>query len=214
MKLGVFDSGIGGASVAAHLREVYPDAEIMYVDDRQNVPYGNKEQDEIFALTNAAIQPLLFGECDVIILACNTATAACIELLREMYPWQKFIGLEPMVKTAVSLTKTGVVAICATPYTLQSERYLGLKARFAKDTEVIEPDCSEWASMIEHNAIDDDKIQAVVREALEHDADVIVLACTHYHWIKERIAELAGDAAQVIDPSDAIARRVKQLLNE
>ncbi|MES2631148.1 MAG: glutamate racemase [Patescibacteria group bacterium] len=212
MRLGVFDSGIGGKSVASHLQLNFPDADILYVDDHKNVPYGTKAEDEIVRLTDAAIQPLLTAQCDIIILACNTATAAAIKILRAKYPEQNFIGLEPMVKTATELTKTGVITMCATPYTLQSKRYLGLKAKFARDTIVIEPSCSQWASMIEHNEIDDDEIQFVVAQALKNNSDVIVLACTHYHWIKERIIQLASDKVQVIDPSEAIARRVKQLL--
>lgn len=212
MKLGVFDSGIGGKSVALHLQKEFPDAEVLYVDDRKNVPYGNKTHEDIFSLTHAAIRPLLEGGCDIIILACNTATAAAIDTLRQLYPDQKFIGLEPMVKTASQLTSTGVIAICATPYTLRSERYLRLKNTFATEREVLEPDCSEWASMIEHNAIDDSKIEFVVKQALKANADVIVLACTHYHWIKQRIIALAGNKVRVIDPSEAIGRRVRQLM--
>lgn len=213
MKLGVFDSGIGGKSVAQHLQTAYPDADILYVDDHENVPYGTKTEAEIISLTDTAIQPLLVSDCDIIILACNTATAAAIDILRGKYPGQKFIGLEPMIKTAGEITKTGIVTICATPYTLQSERYRGLKQKFAQNITIIEPDCSQWASMIEHNDIDDSKIQLVVTKALDNHADVIVLACTHYHWIKERIIELAGDTIRVIDPSEAIVRRVKQLLD-
>ena len=213
MKLGVFDSGIGGKAVARDLQVNFPDADVLYVDDHEHVPYGTKTRDKIFELTNAAIQPLLSAECDVIVLACNTATAAAIESLRALYPEQKFIGLEPMVKTASQLTKSGVVTICATPYTLQSDRYTNLKSRFAQNTTIFEPDCSDWASMIEHNAIDDTKIEQVVNQALQNDSDVIVLACTHYHWIKQRISELAGSGVTVIDPSEAIVRRVKQLLS-
>lgn len=212
MKLGVFDSGIGGKSVVAYLEASYPDADILYVDDHTNVPYGSKTKDEIIHLTQAAIQPLLAEDCDIIILACNTATAAAIDTLRDLYPKQKFIGLEPMVKTAAELTKTGVAMICATPYTLHSERYLKLKVKYASHINIIEPDCSEWAMMIEHNTVDDTEIQYVVQQAIDTNSDVIVLACTHYHWIKERIIKLAGETIQVIDPSEAIVSRVKQLM--
>lgn len=212
MKIGVFDSGIGGKSIADHLKTVYPDAEILYVDDRKNVPYGNRTNEEVVALTDAAIQPLLHSQCDVIVLACNTATAAAIDTLRATYPKTPFVGLEPMVNTAAGLTKSGVIAVCATPSTLQSERYQSLKDRFASDHTIIEPDCSDWASMIEHDEVDEGRIAAIVNEACSAGADVIVLACTHYHWIKEQITELSQGCALVIDPSDAIARQVGVVL--
>jgi len=211
MKIGVFDSGIGGKSVADSLRVAYPDAGIVYVDDRAHVPYGSRSHEEIIRLTDAAIQPLLQQRCDVIVLACNTATVAAIEFLREKYPTTPFVGLEPMVKPAVAMSSTGVIAICATPYTLRSERYENLKNKYATGITVIEPDCSDWAAMIEHNQVDDAKIAQVVEDACDAGADVIVLACTHYHWIKEKITELSRGRAMVIDPSDAIARRVGQI---
>lgn len=213
MKIGIFDSGIGGKSVANTLQHDYPDAEVLYVDDRKNVPYGSRSFDEIVKLTDAAIQPLLEAQCDAIVLACNTATAAAIETLREKYPETPFIGLEPMVKPASNLTKTGVVAICATPFTLGSERYKGLKEKYAADITVLEPDCSDWAYLIENNLIDSQKIAKTVEEVCSANADVIVLACTHYHWIKQEILELARGRATVIDPSEAISRRVRQVLN-
>lgn len=212
MKIGVFDSGIGGKSVANSLARDFPEATIEYVHDSAHVPYGGRDKDEIITLTEAAIQPLLVGGCDCIVLACNTATAAAIEYLRDTYPTQQFVGLEPMVKPAVLETKTGSIAVCATPYTLQSERYNTLKQRYAQNTRIIEPDCSEWAAMIEHNAIDDEKIEIVIKEVLESNADVIVLACTHYHWIKEKIIAQVGSQVRVLDPSEAISRRVASLV--
>lgn len=121
MKIGVFDSGIGGKSVANSISQAFPRAEVQYVADTEHMPYGQHERKDIIRLTDAAIQPLLAGGCDVIVLACNTATAAAISELRLKYPHQPFIGLEPMVKTAAKATKTGKIVVCATPFTLGSE---------------------------------------------------------------------------------------------
>lgn len=211
-KIGVFDSGIGGKSIANTLRNDYPHAQIIYVDDRNNIPYGERELNEIADLTDKAIQPLLDAKCDAIVLACNTATAAAIDTLRVKYPTIPFIGLEPMVKPASSLTKSGVIAICATPFTLHSERYRKLKDTYAAEITVLEPDCSEWAYLIEHNQLEIQKIAETIDKACAAGADVIVLACTHYHWIKEKILELSTGRAIVIDPSDAISRRVREVL--
>ncbi len=212
LKIGVFDSGIGGKSIADTLQADFPAAEIIYVDDKKNVPYGSRSLDEIIRLTDAAIQPLLSVGCDVIVLACNTATAAAIEKLREKYPTTPFVGLEPMVKSASEITKSGIVAICATPFTIASERYRNLKEKYATNIRVIEPDCSDWAYLIEHNQIDTAKIDAIINGACSAGADVIVLACTHYHWIKEEVIALTNGRAVVLDPSEAISRQVRQIL--
>lgn len=212
MKLGVFDSGIGGEAVAAALQETFPTADIIIVNDKTNIPYGNKSSNQVISLTDAAIQPLLSASCDVIVLACNTATAAAIETLRSRYPGQKFIGIEPMVKTAAQLTKSNTIAVCATPATLASQRYKQLIETFGAHLNIIEPDCSEWAYLIENNQLNRSHIEQTITELCGRGADVIVLGCTHYHWIKDLIAELATGHAKVIEPSEAIGRRVQELL--
>lgn len=212
MKLGIFDSGIGGEAMAASLQKAFPDATLQVVNDHKNVPYGSKTTKQIISLTDAAIQPLLAGNCDIIILACNTATAAAIEILRKRYPLQAFIGLEPMVKPAASSTKTGVIAVCATPSTLGSQRYRNLVETYGKDVRIIEPDCSQWAYMIETDHIDRSTIKRTIDECCEEGADVIVLACTHYHWIKELITDITAGRAIILEPSEAIVRRVKAIV--
>lgn len=212
MKLGVFDSGIGGEAVAQALQQTFPDAEMIVVNDKANVPYGDKTVEEVIRLTDAAIQPLLSASCDIIILACNTATAAAIETLRASYPTQKFIGIEPMIKTAASLTKTNAIAVCATPATLSSKRYQQLIAKYGTHLDIIEPDCSTWAYMIENNQLNHELVKQIITNICERGADVIVLGCTHYHWIKEEIIELAAGRATILEPSEAIGRRVQQLL--
>jgi glutamate racemase len=212
MKLGVFDSGIGGRAVAEALARSFPEAIIITVNDAQNVPYGDKAPDDVVTLTDKAIQPLLTQHCDIIVLACNTATALAISTLRDRHPTQKFIGIEPMVKTAASTTKSKVVAVCATPATLASARYKALIAKHATHLTILEPDCSTWAYMIENNRINRQKIIDVINAVCEEGADVIVLGCTHYHWIKSMIAEIAGDRAVILEPSEAISQRVASLI--
>jgi glutamate racemase len=212
MKLGVFDSGIGGQAVAAALHKSFPEAELVVVNDHKNVPYGSKTPQHILDLTDAAIQPLLAARCDIIILACNSASAAAIEELRRRYPSQPFIGLEPMVKPAAALTKTGTIAVCATPATLASERYHRLVKTYGQGLRIIEPDCSEWATMIENNQVNRAQIGETINNCCKEGADVVVLACTHYHWIKDLISEIAAGRATVIEPSEAIGRRVRQIL--
>jgi glutamate racemase len=214
MKLGVFDSGIGGEAVAAALQITFPDADIITVNDKPNLPYGDKSIQDVIRLTTIAIQPLLDASCDAIIIACNTATTLAIETLRRHYPRQKFIGIEPMIKTAAALTKTGIIAVCATPATLASSRYRELVAQYGADLDIIEPHCETWAAMIENNQINHKIIAESMNEACSQGADTIVLGCTHYHWIKEDIIAVVENRATVIEPSDAIGRRVQQLLSQ
>jgi len=213
MRIGVFDSGIGGEAVAHALSHEFPDADIMTVSDREHMPYGTRPADEVAYLTETAIKPLLESGCDAIVLACNTATAAAIETLREKHPTQPFIGLEPMLKPAAALSKSGVIAVLATPTTLASQRYVSAKQEYTAGVRVIEPDCSDWAELIENNELNREQIDAIVQECMAADADVIVLGCTHYHWMKHEIIETAGLNAVVLEPSEAIARRLRELLH-
>lgn len=213
MRLGIFDSGIGGEAIAKTLRNSFPKAEILVVDDQKNVPYGEKTNQEIIDLTNKAIQPLLKQDCDVIVIACNTATAVAIDTLREKYPHQKFIGIEPMIKTASELTKTNKIAVFATPATLKSKRYKNLINNYGKNLEIIEPNVNHWALMIEKNQINYQSIHDITDEVCSNGADVILISCTHYHWIKDSIIKSTDRRATVIEPSEAISQRVKNLLN-
>lgn len=212
MKIGVFDSGIGGEALADALQKTFPEAKLHVVNDCKNVPYGDKTDIEIIELTDLAIQPLLGGGCNIIVIACNTATAVAIETLRQRYSTQYFIGIEPMIKTAVNHTETNTIAVCATPATLNSNRYKNLVEKYGSHLTILEPDCSGWAYMIEHNEVNEQEIANVINSTCERGADVIVLGCTHYHWIKDLVQKLAQDRAIVIEPSEAIGRRVAELL--
>ncbi len=212
MKLGVFDSGIGGEAIAARLRAGFPAASVLTVNDHRHVPYGDKSARQVIDLTDHAIQPLLQARCAVIILACNTATALAIHTLRRRYPKQPFIGIEPMLKPAAALTTSGIITVCATPATLASQRYKQLVTTYGAQLDIIEPDCRDWAWRIENNQLNRQQIETTITASLQRGSDVIVLGCTHYHWIKHLIEAVAGDNAQVLEPSSAIVSRVKQLL--
>lgn len=213
VKIGVFDSGIGGQAVAEKIQRLFPTVEVLSVNDSENIPYGLKRRSEIIRLTLAGIQPLLKAECDAIVIACNTATTNAIDELRAAYPDTHFVGIEPMVKPAARMTKTGAIAVLATPGTLASHRYEQLKRRWAERVTVIEPDCSNWADMIEHGRADQIDIHGVMDELRRWQVDTIVLGCTHYHWLKDRIQAAAGRNVTVLEPSDAIGARLDSLLS-
>jgi len=212
MKIGVFDSGVGGQAVAKRLEELLPDAEIICVNDHEHVPYGSRTAADIILLTDAAIQPLIAAACDAIVIACNTATTVAITHLRATYPKMHFVGIEPMVKTAAGRTTSGTIAVLATPATLASASYDALKTTWAKDVRVIEPDTASWAALIEEGKSDAVKIEDMVLRLIDQKADVIVLACTHYHWLNDRAEIAAGERAIILEPSDAIGNRIRILL--
>lgn len=211
MKIGVFDSGVGGLSVVKAIKKELPDLEIVYKDDAEHVPYGTRSVEEIYGFIKPIFQSFIEEGCKVIVVACNTVTTNLIDRLRVELP-VPLVGMEPMVKPAAAATKTGIIAVCATPRTLESKRYAWLKDQFAKNVKVLEPDCSDWAYMVESNRVDRQKIAKIVEEACGAGADQIVLGCTHYHWIEKLIKNLAKGRARVVQPEVAVVAQLNRVL--
>lgn len=211
-KIGVFDSGIGGLSVAKAIEKAMPESEVIFLhDSADHFPYATKTPDMIFGFVVPVLERLVAEGCDVIVIACNTVSTTLIGRLREQFA-VPLIALEPMIKPAGKLTKSGVIAVCATPTTLASHRYAWLKQQYAPGMTVVEPDCSDWSYLIEHNAMNDEKIRNDIAPALAAGADVIVLGCTHYHWIEKQVREIAGNRAIVIQPEIAIVAQLQRVL--
>jgi len=213
MKIGVFDSGVGGLSVANAIKKALPDYEVVLKEDKEHVPYGTKTPEVLLELVTPILQSLVNEGCNVIVVACNTVTTTLIKDLRAIIK-VPLVAIEPMVKPAAELTKSNIIAVCATPTTLASARYAWLKQVYAKNVQVLEPDCSDWVFMIEHNEIDQEKIDTRIREVLDKGADVIVLGCTHFHWIEEEINKLSAGRAKVIQPEEAIINRLKAVIEQ
>lgn len=213
MKIGVFDSGVGGLSVANAVKEAFPGLDVVYVEDREHVPYGSRTPEEIYGFVEPIFQDLIDQGCVAIVIACNTVSTTLAPRLRERFDIP-LVGVEPMVKPAAEISKSGTIAVCATPTTLRSERYQWLKDTYAKDLRVLQPDCSRWSYMIEHKEIDESTIARQVDEVCDAGADVIVLGCTHYHWIEELIRKAAKGRASVIQPEQAVIKQLWRVLQE
>jgi glutamate racemase len=212
-KIGVFDSGVGGLSVAKAIEKELPEVEVHFVHDTsEHFPYATKSPDEIYGYILPIFQHLVDEGCDVIVVACNTVSTTLITRLRGAFA-TPLVALEPMVKPAALATKTGVVAICATPTTLASERYAWLKETYGQACTFIEPDCADWSYLIENNQMNEARIRQEIEPALEQDADVIVLGCTHYHWIEAEIKQIAKGKAQVLQPEAAVVAQLKRTLH-
>lgn len=208
--IGVFDSGIGGRSVANAIEAALPNDTVIFVNDTQNVPYGTKPPEQLLKLVTPILSKLS-ESCDAIVVACNTVSTTLIGQLREIIS-VPLVAMEPMIKPAAELTKSGVITVCATPTTLASKRYQWLKDEYADGYKVIEPDCSDWSYMIETNTLDKQKIESAINHACEAGTDVIVLGCTHYHWIEDIITITAADRATVLQPEQPVIEQLKRVL--
>jgi glutamate racemase len=211
MKIGVFDSGVGGLSVANAVAKALPQDEVVLREDREHVPYGNRQPEELLNFVVPIFQQLIDEGCQVIVVACNTVTTTIISDLRERFRIP-LVAIEPMVKPAATMTKSKIIAVCATPATLASPRYNWLKKEYAAEVTVLEPDCSDWAAMIENDQVDKQKIDSRMGEVLDAGADVVVLACTHYHWIETEIKKLVAGRAEVIQPEQALIAQLKRVI--
>lgn len=155
----------------------------------------------------------LASKCDLIVVACNTISTLLINELRDCIT-VPLIAVEPMVKPAAKLSKTGIIAVCATPATLASPRYNWLKDNYAKGISVIEPDCSNWTTLIESNRKDELEVERTINSVCDAGADVVVLGCTHYHWIEEEIRETATGRAKILQPENAVISEVERVLKQ
>lgn len=207
-KVGVFDSGVGGLRVAQSIARSLPAIEVIYENDKKHVPYGTKTTDEIFGWVVPILRSLESRGCEIIVIACNTVTTTLIERLREEIS-VPLIGMEPVVREAAERSISNKIVVCATPATLTSERYGYVKSRLSPDIVIFEPNCSDWAHMIEQNEINQEHIRSRLEPALEAGADVIVLGCTHYHWIEDMIGEIANGRAVILQ-SEADTIRLLQ----
>ena len=212
MKVGVFDSGIGGLSVANAIRAELPDLDVHFVNDTQNVPYGSKSPEQLHELVLPILKSMQADGCQVIVIACNTVTTTIISKLREELSIP-LVAVEPMVKPAAEMTQSKTIAVCATPTTLASPRYNELKRDYAEGVTVLEPDCSQWSAMIEDNDVNQDVITEQIESVCEQGADVIVLGCTHYHWIEDEIKQVADKYnVKVIQPEAALVAQLRKVL--
>ena len=210
VKVGVFDSGVGGKSVANAIKKSIATAEVHYRDDPENVPYGTKTAEELKPLVLPKLKELEELGCKVIVIACNTASMLLVDELRQEIN-VPLVPIEPMLLEAASQTSSNVIAVCATPSTLASDRYKQLKD-YNPLVRYIEPDCSKWATMIETNSLDSKTITETIQDVLSQGADTIVLGCTHYHWVEELIKQAANGHASVLQPEPIIINELKTAL--
>jgi glutamate racemase len=217
--IGIFDSGLGGLSVWRAVKEALPAESLIYFGDGLNCPYGGRTREEIIALTTAALEWLVGQGVKMAVVACNTATAAAIDTVRARFADIPIVGMLPAVKPAAAATKTGVMAVLATDSSVHGDVLRRYIDQFARGVEVIPAVGEGFVELVEQGREGSPEALEAVREVVEpliaRGADTLVLGCTHYPFLAETIREvIGGREVEIVDPSEAIARRVVQLLDE
>lgn len=214
--IGIFDSGVGGLSVLRAIRKQLPHEDIIFLGDQEHVPYGPRPIQQVREFSEAIVRYLLSKKAKLIVVACNTASAAALYYLRETFPRLPFVGMEPAVKPAAEQTQSGVVGVLATPATFQGELYASVVDRFANDITVLQDTCPGLVSQIEKGELDAPETRLILEAALmpmlEKGIDRVVLGCTHYPFVIPLIEEIVGPRVEVIDPAPAVARQTARLL--
>ena len=214
--IGIFDSGVGGISVLRALRQQIPDESVLYFGDQGHIPYGPRAMEQIREFSEAITRFLLEQGAKIIVVACNTASAAALQYLREIFPEVPFVGMEPAVKPAAEHTHTGKVGVLATPATFQGALYASVVERFANGVELFQDTCPGLVQQIEQGNLEGPEarriLEAALQPMLEKDIDTVVLGCTHYPFVIPLIQEIVGENVRVIDPAPAVARQTGRLL--
>lgn len=216
--IGIFDSGIGGLTVARAIVDHLPSESLLYFGDTARVPYGTQSAATIRQYSEAISRYLIGQGCKAIVVACNTASAAALTHLRELWPAIPFIGMEPAVKPGAQATQTGVVGVLATEGTFSSSRYAQLMERYANTVTVIEDPCLGLVERIEKGDLQGPAtkalLQSILKPMLARGADTIVLGCTHYPFVTPLIRQIVGPAISIINPAPAVARQLKHVLEQ
>lgn len=213
--IGVFDSGMGGISVLKELYKIMPEEDYIYFGDSINAPYGTKSLEEIRQLTIENVQTLLAQNAKGIVVACNTATAAAVRILRSMYPELPLVGIEPAIKPAALQPGHPTILVMATPMTIQGNKYKKLMMQYEMDADIIDLPCPGLVEFVESGNTDGDDLRAFLEDLLTpylREIDSIVLGCTHYPFVRRIIQQLAGERVRIFDGGNGTAREMRRRL--
>ena len=215
--IGIFDSGAGGLSVVREVIRLLPDERYVYFADNAHCPYGEKSREYVCERARVITRHLLEEGCGIVTVACNTATAAAIGTLRAEFDIP-FVGMEPAVKPAAALTRSGVVGVLATAGTLKAEKYHDTRDRWSADIKIVEHVGEGFVRLVENGLTEGPEAEETVRRSLQPlldaGADTIVLGCTHYPFLLPLMQSIAGKDVRFIDPAPAAARQLQRLAGE
>jgi glutamate racemase len=219
--IGIFDSGVGGLSVAKAVHKLMPQEDLLYVADTAFSPYGDKSPELILQRMRTISVFLIAHNAKAIVIACNTATTAAVRQLRQEFSLP-IIGVEPGIKPAVALSQSGVIAVLATPRTLQNSAFTELAERVKGHAKVLLQPCPALVSFIEaldfKSAMFEQVLCSYLTPLISQGADTLVLGCTHYNFIAPQIARLAeqmaGRAITIVRTEDAVAGQLQRRLQQ
>lgn len=214
--IGVFDSGLGGLSVAADIRKILPHENIVFFGDSARNPYGTKTRDQVEDYSLEIVQMLKEKGVKAVVIACNTATSCAAKKLRSTFDFD-IIGMEPALKVAADCKTPSTIAVWATDLTLREEKFAHLEERFDQDHRIIKVACPRLVELVEQDRLDDlDAVDEALNDYLakSKDAEFIVLGCTHFLYYKKRLAQLADPCIRIVDGNEGTVRRVKSLLEK
>ncbi len=213
--IGIFDSGLGGLTIAGHIRRMAPQADLLYIGDRSRAPYGPRSPEEVLTYSSEITRRLLDNGAGIIVVACNTASAAALHPLRARFPHAQFVGMEPAVKPAANHTATGVVGVVATAGTLDGPLYESVVERFGAGAEIVAAACPDWVELVEAGMIDapetTESVARCLEPLLERRADRIVLGCTHFPLLERAIRHALAGRAEIVDPGPAVAKQTLRI---
>jgi len=213
--IGVFDSGVGGLSVLREIRRALPSDELLYVADSGFAPYGEQPAEYIQERSRRVAEYLVAQRVKAIVVACNTATVVAVEGLRAWCP-VPVVAMEPAIKPAVGITRSGVVGVLATSQTLASPSVARLCGLYGGGADILLQACPGLVEQIERgettSAATRELARGYLAPLLEKGADTLVLGCSHYAFVHELIQDIAGPEVTIIDPSEAIARELVRRL--
>lgn len=214
--VGIFDSGVGGLSVLRAIRQELPQEDLIFLADQAHVPYGPRPLLEVRRFAESITRYLLSQGVGIVVVACNTASAAALHYLRKTFPDVPFVGMEPAVKPAAESTHSGVVGVLATQATFQGALYASVIERFAQGVTVLQDTCPGLVGEIEAGRLNGSGARRILEYALQpmlaQGIDTVVLGCTHYPFVIPLIQEIVGSQVRVIDPAPAVARQVGRVL--
>jgi glutamate racemase len=215
--VGIFDSGLGGLTVARALHERAPALPLLYLGDTARFPYGARDSSDVQARALAVGQSLIDRGCTALVVACNTASSAALELLRAELP-VPVIGMEPPLKPAAAQTKSGRVVVLVTPGTAAGDRLARLEANHAAGVTVHTVPMPGLADLVEAGRAADPEVlrmlDTAIRGPLDLGADAVALGCTHYGFVEVQLRSILPDHVAIIDAADAVARRTLAVLEE
>lgn len=213
--IAVFDSGVGGISVLRQLRKVMPNERYLYFGDSANAPYGTKSVPEVQRLALSAAQRLVAQGVKALVVACNTATAAAIDSLREAYPDLIVVGIEPALKVGADKYPGGHIGVMATPVTLAGEKFHRLLDRFTDLCRISLIGAPGLADLVEEGKQNGPEGERLLRSLLQPykgKLDALVLGCTHYPFAEETIRKVLGNQTELLDGGEGTAAQTKKLL--